>query len=391
MKAAVRVNSLTLGGSGPRTLEAMEKHGKRLDLSGRRRRVRDLPPLVYKGLDLREAFDAHVAGANMNAGLKRPVLHMIVQFPAEVLTDDAPAPFLRAGGTDERVRLMGRQAIRFAQETHGNDAVFAARVDRDEAGQLTVDLFLAPKYEKVTKTGKSSVWVSTTKHGKELAQKHQAEIQRRHPRAKGKLTGPRHVGIALQEEFAVFFERHNRVKLTRTLKDGSRPDRLEVEAFKAVAVARVEAEAEAVEVLAKAQTDAERIRQLARHEGLEAGRAEAQAEVDELRSWAERVSGTLSRYLRPLRDFLREEVAAEASLLARGKVMFGEGASLLKGLKELREALDRAAAGYRTGVLGEMQRWQDGPILAAYQATGVASGPTPYVFEDTPEGPSPAP
>ena len=34
MKASIRVNSLTLGGSGPKTLSAMEAHGKRLDRSG---------------------------------------------------------------------------------------------------------------------------------------------------------------------------------------------------------------------------------------------------------------------------------------------------------------------------------------------------------------------
>ena len=116
----------------------------------------------------------------------------------------------------------------------------------------------------------------------------------------------------------------------------------------------------------------------ARAEGLALGRADAakeiedlRSEVRELRSWAERVSATASTYIRTLRDFVRGEVAAEAGLLARARTMLGDGAAFLKGLGELREALDRQARGYRGGRLGELQRAQDAPVLAAYHRAGV--------------------
>ncbi|WP_234853630.1 hypothetical protein [Paracoccus everestensis] len=238
MKAAVRCNSLTLGGAGANTLERQEKHGKRLDGTSKQRRVRNAAPIVYRSLDLRAEYDQHMEGVKQNAGCKRPVLHFIIKFPAELLEDGAPGPYGIQPDRDARKKLMGRQAVDFVNRTHGGSAVFAARVDRDEAGEAIVDVFAAPRYTKATKR-KEAVWASPTKFGKELALKHQEEIWRRHPKATGHLTGPRHVGIALQAEFAAYFEEVNGIALTpRTLKNSPRPDRLETEAFKAVANAR---------------------------------------------------------------------------------------------------------------------------------------------------------
>lgn len=238
MKAAVRCNSLTLGGAGANTLERQEKHGKRLDGTSKQRRVRNASPIIYRSLDLRAEYDRHMEGVKQNAGCKRPVLHFIIKFPAELLEDGAPGAYGSQRDRDARKKLMGRQAVDFVNRTHGGSAVFAARVDRDEAGEAIVDVFAAPRYTKATKR-KEAVWASPTKFGKELALKHQDEIRRRHPKTTGQLTGPRHVGIALQAEFAAYFEEVNGFAMTpRTPKDSPRPDRLETEAFKAVANAR---------------------------------------------------------------------------------------------------------------------------------------------------------
>src|SRR5690606_35859945 len=111
-------------------------------------RVRDVPPLVHGTLDLRTAFDAHVAGCRMNAGLKRPVLHAIVQIPPKL------------GRTERNRAQMLRLAVAFINETHGGNAVFAARLDQDEAGLATVDVFYAPKYLKEGNR-RSEMWIST--------------------------------------------------------------------------------------------------------------------------------------------------------------------------------------------------------------------------------------
>lgn len=302
MKAAVRCRSLTLSGSGRDTLYAQEKHGKREDQTSQLRRIRDVSPLVFRSLDLRAEYDRHMEGVKMNAGCKRPVLHFVIKMPDELLGPEPPGPFAKIEDRDARKRLMAQQAVRFINETHGGNAVFSARVDRDEAGELVVDIFAAPKYAKTTKKGQA-IWASPTKFGKELAEKHADEIQRRHPKAKGALTGPRHVGIALQAEFAVFFERENGVKLTRQPKDDPRPDRLETEAFKAVKAQEVEVEARKVEIEARES---------------DMSRKEGRLEIDRLRFDLERstildrlkdLGGRMVRYLkRPdLPDLARKD------------------------------------------------------------------------------------
>jgi hypothetical protein len=219
MSVSVRIASLSLGGSGSKTLGAMEAHGKRQDSTSQHRRVRDREALVYGSLNLREAYDQHVEGCRTNKGLKRPVLHALVQFPTK--TKITP--------TNEKKMLQA--AVAFINESHGGDAVFAARLDRDEAGQHTVDVFFSPKYEKVTKSRGSEMWISTSKHGKEICQKHKEEIERRHG---GKfLTGPRQVGIAINSEWRAFLGRYGVDLAPKQEKENSRPDRVEPEAFKA--------------------------------------------------------------------------------------------------------------------------------------------------------------
>lgn len=128
-----------------------------------------------------------------------------------------------------------------------------------------MDVFAAPKYEKRTKRTKpdavGDIWMSPTKFGKELAEKHAEEIHRRHPKAKGKLTKPRHVGIALQSEFADFFKEINGIELApKVEKKTARKDRIEKEAHDELEKKRREIEAAAAE---KEQELAKRERKIA--------------------------------------------------------------------------------------------------------------------------------
>lgn len=232
MKAAVRCNALDMSG-----LAVQEKHGKREDRLSRKRRVRDADPLVHGGLELRELYDKHVDGARFNKAVKKPVLHFIVRFPPE-LFGGQKGPY--TGSKEDRQALFMRQAVDFVNQTHGGSAAFAARVDRDELGETVVDVFACPVYEKRTKRTPPDkagpLWASPSKFGKELAQKHEPELRRRHPKAKpAALTSPRMVGIALQSEFHAFFESVNGFKLTPKHEKCSRaPDRLEKEAYERI-------------------------------------------------------------------------------------------------------------------------------------------------------------
>lgn len=230
MKVSIRCQSLTLS-----ALAAQEKHGKRDDRTSKLRVVRKTAPLVEGSLDLRKQYDEHMNSVKMNAAAKKPVLHFIVRFPPEALSQD----FGKFSGDKEaRQTEMMKQACTFIQDNHGGDAVFAARVDRDEAGETIVDVFASPKYEKRTKRTKVDqpgvIWSSASRFGKLLAEKHADEIKRRHPDARhGRLTGPRMVGIALNSEFRSFFEEKNKVTLdAKVEKTSNHADRLEIEAYK---------------------------------------------------------------------------------------------------------------------------------------------------------------
>lgn len=269
MKTMVRCRALDMAG-----LAAQEKHGKREDRTSQKRRIRDVAPIVMYGLDLRQLYDQHMDGVEQNKGAKKPVLHFIVRFPPEVFQVDAKH---FRGDKKRRQEMMLRQAVAFIEKTHGGDAVFAARLDRDEAGETIADVFASPRYEKRTKRTrpdeKGDIWASATKFGKDLAKTHQDEIQRRHPDAKGTLTGPRHVGIALNIEWRSWFERVNEVKLSKKNEKASyAPDRLEIEAFKAI-----QNEKDMLEREAKALVIRDRIQ-----ERVEAEQDAREANLDEL-------------------------------------------------------------------------------------------------------------
>lgn len=155
-----RANSLTAS-----DLQAMENHELRLDHSGHRRSVRKdaqgdpIPPLIYNPLRmnrLTQAHAAHIDGARVNKGAGKIGRHAFIQFPT-----DLPI-------TPQSEQMMLDQAVAFVNKTHGGNAVFWARLDRDEEGRHGVDVFFAPKYQKATKRG-TATWISLTKFGKERA------------------------------------------------------------------------------------------------------------------------------------------------------------------------------------------------------------------------------
>lgn len=317
MKISVRCDALTLD-----KLRAQEDHGKRRDKSGQRRRIRESDPIVGGGLDLVDLWTAHTEGARQNKAARNVALQFFIKFPPEVLGDDAPAPFQGLSKRD-RQKMMGRQAARFIQETHGGQAVFAVRVDTDEAGEWGVDVFACPKYDKTTKKG-ATVWTSLTRFGKALALKHQEEIIRRSPDHEGPeaITSPRAVGMSLQSEFADFFEKVNGVRPTPKIeKNNPSRDRLEVEAWRlqqiqadaaeaeaeahAASRKRDDAEAEAAAIATQAKADRAAFRRQARdwvdrektvlaskHRAADADRAAAAADLMTARTILDRLTET---------------------------------------------------------------------------------------------------
>ena len=212
---AVRGKAIDLAG-----LAAMEKHAKRLDTTSMMRKINDNDPLVFGSLNLREAFNEHTQNCKFNKAAKKVVLHHLVQFPTSWEI------------TPEREQQMLDDAVNFINETHGGNAVFAARLDRDETGRHTVDVFSSPTFVKQTKQRKNAeMWVSATKHGKELCEAHRAAIERRN---KGKFTtSPKSVGIAMQEALYEYLHSKygNEIKKGNE-KDIAKTDRLSPEGYK---------------------------------------------------------------------------------------------------------------------------------------------------------------
>lgn len=135
----------------------MEKHGKREDQSSQTRRVRDDAPLVYGTLDLATARAKHMEGVTQSG--KTACVHALVQFPTNLIN----------GADEEHQHRMLDHAVLFLNELHGGDAVFAARLDRDEKGRHAVDAFLMPKYDFHYKDGRVVKKASPSKFSKQQA------------------------------------------------------------------------------------------------------------------------------------------------------------------------------------------------------------------------------
>jgi hypothetical protein len=164
---SVRNDHLTLA-----DLANAEKHGKRQDKTGQARSINSLPPLTTTGLELRAQYDAHVRNAFIPKG-KSKVIHMLVQFPVELVDAEQP-------------EFMLHHARTFAESVFGPDAIFGDRLDRDEKSRHVVDLFITPKYTKRTKHQEKFA-VSMTRDLKLLQKKFN------HP------AGPQGNGRALQD------------------------------------------------------------------------------------------------------------------------------------------------------------------------------------------------
>lgn len=145
---------------------AMERHGKRQDQSGLRRRVRDVDPLVFRTLDLKAAREAHMDGVVQQG--KTAALHILVQFPTEILEAD-----------ENGQEAMLLHTVRFVNDFHGGEAVFAARLDRDEQGQHTVDIFAMPTYERTYKDGRTARRAAVSKFTKAEAKRRFGRDDRR--------------------------------------------------------------------------------------------------------------------------------------------------------------------------------------------------------------------
>lgn len=150
-------------------LRAAEKHGKRLDKSGKERSVRDAKPVTRSGLDVVDQYDKHVEGCFVQKN-STMAMHVLIQFPKILIDENDPD-------------LMLDHAISFCRHVFGENSVFADRIDRDEKNEHVVDVFVAPTYLKVTKrTSKPAV--SSTRHLRDLAKKHkeptvpQGQLQR---------------------------------------------------------------------------------------------------------------------------------------------------------------------------------------------------------------------
>lgn len=279
--------------NGP-LLIAAEQHGRRLDKAAQNRKVRDEPSLTWvpEGVEgdplaLSERLADHIAGA-MVPKAKAKALHMLVKLPASVPVE-----------TEADARAALALVVQFAQETYGGRAVFSARMDRDERSLNSVDLFLAPRYLKVTKR-KSEEAISLTRFGKLLAQKH--GIEDRSDSAKGSMQAQ---GSALQDELAAWltsrgFEAQRGVAKERGGDDwktpevmGARKDRAAIEALIAEQLPeamdkRIEAErllADAARIKDDAEAAAEQAKRAAAAAALEI-RMQAEAEAARIRNTA---------------------------------------------------------------------------------------------------------
>lgn len=256
---AVRTKSLDSSQLG-----AMETHENRADLVTQQRVVRNLPPLVFSPysaqgrtgklsyddtlvgiverdealhLSIGEACARHLENTRRNKAAKKICLHSIVQFPTDLAINE------------EMETAMLAHAVAFIDGNFGQDAVFHARLDRDEVGRHAVDVFYAPRYIKSTKR-RSETWVSLTKFGKALAvaQFGSAPKTRRNPKTgksnpvlnkSGKQIevardSAYYQGQALQDAFHFYLQSQMRLDwAVRGSKKVSRdPDRLEVEEHK---------------------------------------------------------------------------------------------------------------------------------------------------------------
>lgn len=209
-----------------RDMTMMQKHEERSDEIGFKRSVDDVPPLVWSEGEISEPenwspgawqsslvadYEKHVEGAKYKKGSDKVAVHAFLQFPTDLEVNE------------DTEKLMLRSSVEFVNKMNGGDAVFHARLDRDEQGKHGVDVFFAPKYQKITGKKKDIVqdWVSLTKFQKELAEE------------KGLGNDHHSRGAMFQDEFADHLRSIGLDWVARGKKKLSRDnDRLEPEVYK---------------------------------------------------------------------------------------------------------------------------------------------------------------
>jgi hypothetical protein len=136
-------------------------------------------------------------------------LHILCQFPTVLMPTDY-----------EGQHMMLMHSVRFVQRFHGGDAVFAARLDRDESGQHTVDVFAMPKFERTYKDGRKSWRASISKFTK-------AEAKRRFGR-----DDQRAQGSALQDAWCEYLRDEVSLDVSKpNRKKATARDRVEPEMY----------------------------------------------------------------------------------------------------------------------------------------------------------------
>lgn len=199
-------------------LELAETHARRGDKRSQARRVRDVPPLTWlpagvsdDPLSYRTLYADHVEGAFIPKGSGK-ALHLLVKFPESV-------PVQTRADAEAALKL----AVDFAQHIFGGDAVFAARMDRDEKSLTNADLFLAPRYVKKTKHTEK-VAISLSRHLKLMAEDQLGPIKE----DKDIL---RQQGRALQDAFAKFLRARGFQAIRGQAKQAPEPDWSSPEAY----------------------------------------------------------------------------------------------------------------------------------------------------------------
>lgn len=165
----------------PAYLRQMEKHGQIQDRTSlARARAYELEttgvidpfamipmPVTTTGLNLVELYKAHVAGLHIDARSIGKFIHLICQFPIDLVDGEEP----------EWMLLTARS---FAETIWQPGCIFGDRVDRHERSRHVVDLFIAPTVLKVTKHQQKEA-LSLTKGLDELCRRTGVKIEGKGP------------------------------------------------------------------------------------------------------------------------------------------------------------------------------------------------------------------
>ena len=225
---AVRVSTMD-----SHQLAGMEKHGKREDQTSLHRKINDDSPLVFGGLDLVELQAKHVEGSKQQGKTKG--LHALVQFPSGLVPNDEKAQ-----------KAMLNHAVKFINKAYGGDAVFAARLDRDEKGTHKVDVFFLPRWQHRYKSGKTQQRCGIGTYAKKNAEARYVKektvstktgkpinlVSLREAGDKRQAANDKHTqGAALQDSLYEYLRDYIPNIVRGERKASSKPDRLEPEVF----------------------------------------------------------------------------------------------------------------------------------------------------------------